>query len=156
VFAKKGDLSCAHALVKRSKRYNLGEGITKEAADMEFSITCPVDGPITVSLEDIDSVVLRESEQADVTFVCPHCGSEISVTGVVPGLLLDAIHAIADEAKRSAGRSSGMHQRVDREQRTLSKRRSEVIDAYCEYFRRQLARVESADDAVSEIEARIN
>ena len=55
---------------------------------MEFTITCPVDGPITVSLEDIDTVVLRESERADITFVCPHCGTEITVTAIVPSFLL--------------------------------------------------------------------
>ncbi|MGV8082371.1 MAG: hypothetical protein AB2L09_01885 [Coriobacteriia bacterium] len=123
---------------------------------MEFAIMCPVDGPITVSLEDIDSVVLHESEQADVTFVCPHCGSEISVSGVVPSLLLDAIQAIAEDSERGVMGisatiiSSGPADRTP----SMPRRRGTNIEAYCEYFRRQLAHIETAEDAVAEIEGR--
>lgn len=121
---------------------------------MEFAIMCPVDGAITVSLEDIDSVVLHESEQADVTFVCPHCGSEIAVSGVVPSLLLDAIQAIAEDAERGgAGVSATVLDIPTVGPVSFSLDRHDTVDAYCEYFRRQLARIETAEDAVSEIEA---
>jgi hypothetical protein len=66
---------------------------------MEFTITCPIDGPITVSLEDIDTVMLRDSERADITFVCPQCGTDITVTAVVPSFLLAAIEALAEEGE---------------------------------------------------------
>ena len=62
-----------------------------EAVIMEFTISCPVDGSIEVGLEDIDNVILRESDRADITFVCPHCGTEITVTAVVPAFLMAAI-----------------------------------------------------------------
>jgi len=74
---------------------------------MEFTITCPIDGPITVSLEDIDTVVLREAERADITFVCPHCGTEITVTAVVPSFLMAAIEALAEETDSTGGAFSG-------------------------------------------------
>ena len=45
---------------------------------MEFEITCPIDGPVTVSLEDIDTVVLREPHRAEITFVCPQCGNTVT------------------------------------------------------------------------------
>ncbi|NTW29565.1 MAG: hypothetical protein HGA39_09430 [Coriobacteriia bacterium] len=120
---------------------------------MELTITCPVDGPVNVSIEDIDSVVLRESECADVMFVCPHCGSEISVTGVVPSFLLSAIQAIAEETE-DPGRSRcdlSAAVGVRRTSPSVSVERDEVIEAYCEYFRRQLAHVDCVHDALAEI-----
>ena len=75
---------------------------------MEFEITCPVDGPVTVSLEDIDTVVIRESERADITFVCPHCGTEITVAAMVPSFLLSAIEALAEETDGIPAPFAGM------------------------------------------------
>jgi len=73
---------------------------------MEFTITCPIDGPVTVSLEDIDTVVLREAERADITFVCPHCGTEITVSAVVPSFLMAAIEALAEDGDSTHARAS--------------------------------------------------
>jgi len=125
---------------------------------MEFTITCPIDGPVTVSLEDIDTVVLRDSERADITFICPHCGSEITVTAVVPSFLLAAIEALAEESETPGGPFSGIVEVVDESETTDAAPLAHVIDdpvveAYCEYFRRQLSEIECADDAIHEIDA---
>jgi hypothetical protein len=124
---------------------------------MEFTITCPVDGPITVALEDIDTVMLRDSERADITFVCPQCGTEITVTAVVPSFLLAAMEALAEEGDISGGPFSGVVE-VASDQRTTDPAAESTIDAavadaYCEYFRRQLAHVECVEDALHEIDA---
>lgn len=121
---------------------------------MEFEITCPVDGTIQVTLEDIDTVVIRESDRADITFVCPQCGTEVTVTAVVPSFLLAAIEALAEEHEGVAqyegmvvvpdvdeGAGHG-HWNAD----------DEVADAYCEYFRRQLSHVDCVDDAIAEMD----
>jgi len=121
---------------------------------MEFTITCPIDGPIDVGFEDIDTVVLREQDRADITFSCPHCGSEITVTAIIPSFLLAAIQALAED-----GTSPEMDGLV-----VLSSETEEVLaaddahedaraDSYCEYFRRQLARIETVDDAVAEMDS---
>ena len=123
---------------------------------MEFTINCPIDGPITVSLEDIDTVVLRDSEHADITFVCPHCGSEISVSAVVPSFLLAAIEALADDSEGTGNPFAGIVEVIsESEDGSPSPRGLDdpVADAYCEYFRRQLAHVESVEDALHEIDA---
>jgi hypothetical protein len=75
---------------------------------MEFTITCPIDGQITVSLEDVDTVVLREAERADITFVCPTCGTEIPVSAVVPSFLMAAIEALAEDDDSAGGAFAGM------------------------------------------------
>lgn len=124
---------------------------------MEFTITCPVDGPITVALEDIDTVMLRDSERADITFICPECGTEITVTAVVPSFLLAAIEALAEEGEISGGPFSGIIEVApDSDLSEVTKSSdadSAVTNAYCEYFRRQLAHVECVEDALHEIDA---
>ena len=124
---------------------------------MEFTIACPVDGPITVALEDIDTVMLRDSERADITFVCPECGTEITVTAVVPSFLLAAIEALADEGDISGGPFAGIIQgsadESEAEAPAPSAVDSELAESYCEYFRRQLAHVECVEDALHEIDA---
>lgn len=123
---------------------------------MEFTITCPVDGAIEVGLEDIDTVVLRGDERADMTFVCPHCGTSITVGAVVPAFLLAAMRALAEEPTSDLG---GMlvvsGDSVDSELR-LSPAQEHRIEAYCEYFRRQLDTVEDVEGALDEIDSSVS
>lgn len=123
---------------------------------MEFEITCPVDGPITVSLEDIDTVVIRESERADITFVCPHCGTEITVAAMVPSFLLSAIEALAEENEGLPAPFAGMvHIATEGSAAPVSEWEDDggIADAYCEYFRRQLSGVACVEDALAEMDA---
>ena len=122
---------------------------------MEFEITCPVDGSVTVSLEDIETVVIRESERADITFVCPHCGTEITVAAMVPSFLLSAIEALAEETDGTPGPFSGIVEihSAPEDVPAAFEAHDEVADAYCEYFRRQLDGVTCVEDALDEIDA---
>jgi hypothetical protein len=125
---------------------------------MEFTITCPIDGPVTVSLEDIDTVVLREAEHADITFVCPQCGSEITVSAVVPSFLMAAIEALAEEGDTTGGPFAGLTGGTSRlvEASSLlevSTPDDPVTEAYCEYFRRQLTHIDCVEDVLAEIDS---
>lgn len=123
---------------------------------MEFTITCPVDGAIEVGLEDIDTVVLRGAERADMTFVCPHCGTAITVGAVVPAFLLSAMRALAEEpASDLGGLLVVSGESVDSDVRP-SPAQEHRIEAYCEYFRRQLDTVEDVDGALAEIDSSVN
>jgi hypothetical protein len=122
---------------------------------MEFEITCPVDGPVTVSLEDIDTVLIRESERADITFVCPHCGTEITVAAMVPSFLLSAIEALAEESEGLPAPFAGMVQFASESDTSPVPDWEDdggIADAYCEYFRRQLSGVACVDDALAEMD----
>lgn len=117
---------------------------------MEFTITCPLDGAVEVGLEDVETVVLRDTDQADITFVCPHCGSQLTVTAIVPSFLLAAMEALAAE--------SGMPEVtgivVTPEAMAHAESADEPhADAYCEYFRRQLDGITCVDDALAEIDS---
>ena len=128
---------------------------------MEFTVTCPVDGSITVSLEDIDTVVLREPQHAEITFICPHCGESITVHAVIPQFLMAAIEAMAEDTDATMGPMVNLvtfAQETDAQSaespvtvETLVA--DSVADAYCEYFRRQLSRVTCVEDALAEIDA---
>ena len=124
---------------------------------MEFTIACPVDGPITVALEDIETVTLRDAEKADITFVCPECGTEITVTAIVPSFLLAAIEALSDEGDAIGGPFAGIIERAPASEEDSptpeSAMDSAVAESYCEYFRRQLAGVDCVEDALHEIDA---
>ena len=123
---------------------------------MEFVIECPIDGPVEVSLEDIDSVVVREPEQADIVFTCPTCGSEVAVTVRVPSFLLTAIESLAEETGGQAFPLASMvaltievEGAVDEE---VAADNAERDDAYCEYFRRQLQSITCVDDMLAQID----
>jgi hypothetical protein len=140
---------------------------------MEFEITCPIDGPVTVSLEDIDTVVLREPHRAEITFVCPQCGEHVTVQAIVPHFLVAAIQQLAEDGDLSQtpfGDLSALLEQVqaqirmevdeedeDGESVTIAPLpqplANEVADAYTEYFRRQLERCDSVEDALREIDS---
>jgi len=122
---------------------------------MEFTINCPIDGPVEVGLEDVDTVMLREEDHADITFVCPHCGSEITVTAVVPAFLMAAIEALADDPEATS--ADGLVVLSSEEYQAAKPPSDDVdprVDAYCEYFRRQLTQIECAEDAIAEIDSK--
>ena len=124
---------------------------------MEFMIDCPVDGPIEVTLEDIDTVVLREPEQAEIIFACPECGTEVSVAVKVPSFLMAAIEAMAEDGGgRMAPLASMMALAVEVEMpKNIEgvENHEERTDSYCEYFRRQLSNIETVDDIMREIDS---
>jgi len=118
---------------------------------VEFTITCPIDGSIEVGLEDIETIVLRDTDHADMTFVCPHCGTAITVGAVVPSFLLSAMRALAEDTSEE----SVVVLDEDDEFLTISCKNEDdaKTDAYCEYFRRQLDHIVWVEDALAEIDA---
>jgi len=133
---------------------------------MEFTITCPIDGPVTVSLEDIDTVVLRETQSAEITFECPLCGESITVQAQIPHFLMAAIEAMAEESDDDAipfasivalvssaeASQNGPESIESTPAETRPAALDPVADAYCEYFRRQLEGVECVEDFLAEVD----
>jgi hypothetical protein len=123
---------------------------------MEFTITCPNDGPVEVSIEDVDTVVLQEPERAEIVFTCPRCGEPITVQIVIPSFLMAAIEAMAEDGE---GRQpiAGLVALVSNDTILVGEGgRAEddpLIEAYCEYFHRQLDRVDCVDEAIREMDS---
>jgi hypothetical protein len=130
---------------------------------MEFTTMCPHDGPVDVGLEDVASVVVRDDESLEVVFACPRCGGELRVLAQVPRMLLamleDAV-VVDEETGERVVSVEGLAARgflpqgavVDREVPQRSGE-DESIERHCEYFRRQLASVDSVDAMLAEIDA---
>jgi hypothetical protein len=119
---------------------------------MEFTITCPNDGLISVSLEDVDTVFIREPERAEIVFTCPHCGESITVQVVVPSFLMAAIEAMAEESEGHPPIQNLFDLVADQTADGLPVADNPVVDAYCEYFRRQLAGIDCVEDVLAEID----
>ena len=129
---------------------------------IRFSVLCPADGAVEVTIDDLNAVVFDGREDVQLVFTCPVCGDEIRVGVHIPNLHLAAagIAELFDEV-------SGLEPGPDERFRVFSVTRSDPvgdddppaahvgdphIDDYCEYFRRQLARVEDVDAVLSEID----
>lgn len=134
---------------------------------MEFSMMCPHDGPVDVGLEDIRSVVVRGEESLEVVFACPRCGEDLRVFAQVPRMLIAMLEeaVVLDEATGERTVSiEGLASRgllppemmpdIQSSRPDPPVADDENIDRYCEYFRRQLASVESVDAMLAEIDAR--
>ena len=122
---------------------------------MEFSLICPNDGRVELSLEDISAVAFRDPESVDVMFTCPQCGHALQVSIHVPNMLM-AVLEIAravesgedpdmDTAEAGSESTETARERISRER---------LQESYCEYFRRQLTRVRCVEDLLAEIDSR--
>lgn len=122
---------------------------------MEFNINCPNDGPVAVSIEDVETVVLQEPERAEIVFACPRCGESITVQVLIPSFLMAAIEAMAEGGDGRAP-IAGLVALVTDQTIVVEEQAHEddpVVDAYCEYFHRQLAHTGCVEDALAEIDA---
>jgi len=115
------------------------------------TVRCPADGVVGVSLGDLLKVVVRSGSDVAATYACPLCGSPITLESTVePGLadLLAFRNGCAGRADRLWSRdgcgtspspprhSGGSH-----------------IEAYAEYFRRELAHADTAEAMIAEMDA---
>jgi hypothetical protein len=130
----------------------------RKADAMEFSVTCPNDGPIEVGLESISTIIFRGFESVTVIFVCPRCGAEIQVSVQIPDIFITAVEVEPTEAPFAFDDDlvesfQPFVRRIERP-RILSPDEEHRIDGYCEYFRRQLAKVADVDAVLAEIDDR--
>lgn len=112
---------------------------------MRFTVHCDIDGAVEVALDDIESVVLRTPETADVSFRCPVCGGAIEAVAVIPPFLGEALRAVLGTPEDSASMFGFEVVALDGP--------TEVdIDSRVELFRRQLEHVDSVEDILAEID----
>lgn len=132
---------------------------------MDFTINCPVDGMVDVAIEDIDTVVLRAPERAEIIFSCPKCGIGVSVMAQIPGFLLATIDSLSPDNDAYSGSLAGiaamavgaeiqetaLRSSSESSEEEMAPEQEARIDAYCEYFRRQLAGIDDVKDMLREM-----
>lgn len=129
---------------------------------MEFSVICPKDGRVEVSLEDISSVSFGDAESVNIVFSCPQCGEEIRVTIRMSSMLVTSVDlSMFAEDEPSHDDAPSVFRPRERRLRSAAAEFYDVdpserrrIDDYCEYFRRQLAEVDDVERMLSEIDSR--
>ena len=132
---------------------------------IRFSVLCPADGAVEVTIDDLNAVVFDGGEDVELVFSCPVCGDEIRIGVHVPNLHLAAsgIAELFDEVSgmepsepmdRFSVFSVSPADPVDMEaeQGPRPDLSDPHIEEYCEYFRRQLARVEDVDAVLAEFD----
>lgn len=115
---------------------------------MRFTVWCAVDGAVEVSIDDVTVVIVRSGSDVEVAFTCPVCGAPIAVRAEVPPGLADLLGDAWGD--RQSGHSEAWtvpvrYERADVDLLDDSAR----IDAYVEYFRRELADADTVESMVS-------
>lgn len=136
------------------------ETTRKEASPVEFTLICPTDGRIELGLEDVSAVVFHGSDSVEVVFECPHCQAKLRAEVRVPNLLGAAIELtqfaedMAEEPSLDVQRRTrlGEHDAHQLAEARIREARERDGEAYCEYFRRQLAGIECVEDVLREFE----
>lgn len=136
---------------------------------MEFSLICPNDGEVEVGLEDISSIVFNGFESVEIVFVCPVCGTEIRVNAKMPNVLITTLD-LSDMLERSLELAAEQgfipddledddYDDYDDEfepavafERKLTPDEEARIERYCEYFKRQLAGVDTVEKFLHEVD----
>ena len=119
---------------------------------MEFTVNCPNDGHVEVSLEDVSRVVLRDADRVEIVFSCPICGAAVPLTLRVPNLLMAAVESADDDTEMPLVRGVALGLGDDKELSLEAEDDDPKVIAYCEYFRRQLSRVNCVEDMLHEID----
>jgi len=122
---------------------------------MRFTVWCAVDGAVEVSIDNITTVIVRSGSDVEVAFTCPVCGAPIAVRAEVPpglaGLLGDAWGDL-QSGHAEAWALPGEHG-PEEDDRTDDPGDSKRIDAYVEYFRRELATVDTVESMMEFLDA---
>lgn len=116
---------------------------------------CPNDGRVELGLESVTAVVFHGAESVEVVFVCPHCGASLRAMLPTPNVLAAAAMEVVRQMNEVDTDEDGpSFDSYDDTQRGEAARREreEAGEPYCEYFRRQLARIECVEDFLAETE----
>lgn len=132
---------------------------------MKFSVLCMTDGAVEVTLDDLNAVVFDGEEDVQLVFACPVCGEEIRLGVHIPNLQVAAagLAELLEEASsmRSADGDAFQVFKISHDDVATDDERPDVellpdddpaVEHYCEYFRRQLARVDSVEAFLAEVD----
>jgi hypothetical protein len=125
-------------------------------SDVEFTLVCPNDGRVELGIEDISAVIFRDPESVEVVFACPRFGAYLRAALKVPNMLAAAVELARYVEELQTGEDQARLTISSREHEEavsdVGAERERAGEPYCEYFRRQLARVECVEDLLQEID----
>lgn len=120
---------------------------------MLVTVRCPADGVVGVSVADLRTVVVRSGSDVEVTYACPRCGSPIVLCASVDA----GLAALAGPIERHRVPVAGAPGRAGSEPASACSVRCREdrprIEAYVEYFRQELARADTVDAMLAQMDA---
>lgn len=132
---------------------------------IQFSLPCPIDGPVELSILDIASIVIHDEDAVDVVFRCPLCHGEIKVSAQVPHMLLASLNEAVAADEVTGERRMKLTPIVDEAddlpalpalpalpRHEPDPLEQERISRYVEYFRRQLDAMPSVEAMLEELD----
>jgi hypothetical protein len=126
---------------------------------MRFTVWCAVDGAVEVSIDDVTTVIVRSGSDVEIAFTCPVCGTPIAVRAEVPpglaGLLGEAWGDL------QSGHAEAWNVPVTYERVAVDSVSGSPVDAveaarieaYVEYFRREMAAADTVESMVAFMDA---
>ncbi len=117
---------------------------------MRFTVWCAVDGAVEVSVDDVTTVIVRSGSDVEVAFTCPACGAPIAVRAEVPPGLADLLGDAWGDLQSGHAEAWTVPSLHGREHSPgMDPARAARIDAYVEYFRRELAAADTVESMVA-------
>ena len=113
---------------------------------MQMTIECPTDGQVTVDVSDVNAIVFDRAGRCEISFICPQCGRELRQTVTPVAMQMAIVDPDSEEASAEAEGSGDAAAEQTQGQPAVDQA---AVEAYCEYFRRQLA---EADDVEAVVE----
>lgn len=121
---------------------------------MRFTVWCAVDGAVEVSIDDVTTVIVRSGSDVEVAFTCPVCGAPIAVRAEVPPGLSDLLGDAWGDLQSGHAEAWTVPVRYDHSgDPDTDPARAARIDAYVEYFRRELAAADTVESMVAFMDA---
>jgi hypothetical protein len=127
----------------------------KEVGAMRFTVWCAVDGAVEVSIDDVTTVIVRSGSDVEVAFTCPVCGAPIAVRAEVPPGLAGLLGEAWGDLQSGHTEAWTVPVLYDRDggELALDPALAARIDAYVEYFRRELAAADTVESMVAFMDA---
>lgn len=123
---------------------------------VQMTIQCPTDGQVTVDVSDVNAIVFDRNGKCEISFICPRCGAELRQAVTPVAMQMAIVEPEAGEVVEEALERviSGQAVREDDEDAgpTTVVVDEAVIEAYCEYFRRELADSEDIEAALADFD----
>jgi hypothetical protein len=122
---------------------------------MKFTVWCAIDGAVEVSIDDVTTVIVRSGSDVEVAFTCPVCGAPIAVRAEVPPGLSDLLGDAWGDLQSGHAEAWTVPVFYDRsgEGPDVDTADAARIDAYVEYFRRELAVADTVESMVAFMDA---
>ena len=121
---------------------------------MRFTVWCAVDGAVEVSIDDVTTVIVRSGSDVEVAFTCPVCGAPIAVRAEVPPGLSDLLGDAWGGLQSGHAEAWTVPVLYDRDDASgIDPASAARIDAYVEYFRRELAAADTVESMVAFMDA---